>query len=363
MILTHLQRRGMHRILTRKKNPIIASIYPTTKDGTYIKLPTATPITSAVPATAFDLESPEPRLSSKTTFMLSNAEHRLPVFPMSDGSGPTPVPEWKSQKSRRVGLVGMKMGMSTLWDAWGQQRPVTVIKIQDNQVIHSRYESAVKSWMVKIGAFNYENLWPVNSKMLFEFRRFMIHPKRKLMEFRVSDDALLPTGFELNAAHFVPGQFVDLQGITKGKGFQGVMKRHGFKGQPASHGNSLSHRAMGSTGMSTTPGRVFKGKKMPGRMGSDLSSMQSLQVLKVDPHENLLYVVGAVPGNKGGYVRVRDAVKKLERGKCFPEGTVVPYPTFMGDVSKLDGELIPVEPNGKEQLERDPMLRVVGERN
>lgn len=103
------------------------------------------------------------------------------------------------------------------------------IQIKDNQVIYSRYEAQVKSWMVQIGGFNYESLWNMDSKLLSNFRRWMIHPKRKLLEFQVSDNAVIPSGVELNAAHFVAGQFVDCQGITKGKGFQGVMKRHGFK--------------------------------------------------------------------------------------------------------------------------------------
>lgn len=112
--------------------------------------------------------------------------------------------------------------------------------------------------------------------------------------------------------------------------------------------------------MSTTPGRVFKGKKMPGRMGGELCSAQSLQVLKIDPHENLIYISGSVPGNKGDYIRIRDAIRKLERGKCFPKDCSVPFPTFMGNVAELPAEMLPPEPL-EEEKENDPMLRVVGE--
>lgn len=123
------QTRHLHRILTRNKNRIVASIKPTTRDGEFVQIPTGTPITSAVPESAFDLTNPSPKLSKKTTYQLSNVAYRPPVFPMSDGSNPTPVLEWQIYKTRRIGLVGMKMGMTTMWDMWGRQRAVTVIKV------------------------------------------------------------------------------------------------------------------------------------------------------------------------------------------------------------------------------------------
>ena len=137
---------------------------------------------------------------------------------------------------------------------------------------------------------------------------------------QVTPDCVLPVGTPIYATHFVPGQLVDVCGISKGKGFQGAMKRWNFKGGRASHGNSLSHRVLGSTGCRQDPGKVFKGKKMPGRMGTDRITVQNLRVLKIDVTRNLLYVKGAVPGQKGAFLRVTDAVK----GPFYPDASTVP---------------------------------------
>lgn len=155
---------------------------------------------------------------------------------------------------------------------------------------------------------------------LGHFAAHGVSPKRVLSEFPVSEDAMLPAGTKLGASHFVPGQHVDVQGRTIGKGFQGPMKRWGFSGLPASHGTTKKHRAHGSIGNSQDPGRVFKGKKMAGRMGNRLRTVKNALVYKVDPARNLLYVVGQVPGKAGTFQRVTDAVFKP------PDFSVVPYP-------------------------------------
>lgn len=162
-------------------------------------------------------------------------------------------------------------------------------------------------------------------------------PPYVIREFRVSDPACYPeVGAQIHARHFLPGQQVDIAGISKGKGFQGAMKRWGFAGMPATHGVSKSHRALGSTGQCQDPGRVFKGKKMAGRMGADRITVQNLRILKVDRGRNLLYIKGAIPGNKGAFVEIRDAVKKPLWGtEKVPDALGrPPLPTFEYDAEQ-----------------------------
>jgi len=179
------------------------------------------------------------------------------------------------------------------------------------------------------------------------------NPPYLVKEFRVTDpEHLLPLHTQIHARHFVPGQNVDVSGISKGKGFQGAMKRHNFGGMPASHGVSKSHRALGSTGQCQDPGRVFKGKKMAGRMGTDRVTVQNLRIIKIDRGRNLLFVEGAVPGNKGNFVEIRDAVKKpmWKTDKVLDGLDRPPLPTFEFDES-MDGcgeanvEFMPMPPN------------------
>lgn len=170
----------------------------------------------------------------------------------------------------------------------------------------------------------------MKTTLLKHFEKANVTPSRKLMEFRVSPDCLLDTGTKISALHFVPGQLLDVCGTSRGKGFAGVMKRWGFGGGSASHGNSLSHRAPGSTGCRQDPGRVFKGKKMAGRMGGKRVTKQNLMLLKIDPERDLLYVKGAVPGCAGSFVRVQDSIK----GPFYPSPP--PVPTFELDASHPD---------------------------
>eukprot|EP00605_Chrysophyceae_sp_TOSAG23-4_P001437 GSChrysophyteH1.ASY1.ANO1.1565.1 assembled CDS len=200
----------------------------------------------------------------------------------------------------------MKVGMLAIFDKWGDHTAVTALQLDHCQVVQVKTEETDGYTALQLGA---------------ELETF----NRKLMEFRVSEDMLLPVGTPIGAMHFVPGQKVDIAGISRGKGFQGVMKRHNFGGGRATHGNSLSHRVPGSTGQSQDPGRTFKGKKMPGRMGGKRRTVQNLQVVKVDPTRNVIYVKGSVPGAKGSFVRVVDAVM----GPFFPSEP--PRPTFVGE--------------------------------
>ncbi|KAI8910434.1 translation protein [Gorgonomyces haynaldii] len=258
-------------------------------------------------------------------------------FPSISSGAERQQVKW-TPKSVRTGLLGQKKGMTTIWDEFGQMTPVTILQIPDCQVVHSRFHKGCDSYMVQVGSGAARK---VTKPLLFHFRRFRVAPKKKLVEFKVSEDAILPAGTRLQACHFVPGQYVDVQAKTIGKGFQGVMKRYGFKGGRASHGASLSHRQSGAIGGCQDPGRVWKGKKMAGHMGTKTCTQQNLRVVKIDTVHNLIYVKGAVPGFDNAWVKIRDAVKKQWHNKAFPQGATVPFPTFVG--KPKERELLPTQ--------------------
>ena len=208
----------------------------------------------------------------------------------------------------RTGLIAQKLGMTRVFTDAGRHVPVTVLQLDGCHVVDVRTEDKDGYAAVQLGAGE-ARVKNVNKARRGHFAKAKVTPRLKLAEFRVSADALLDVGAELSANHFVSGQFVDVTGTSIGKGFAGAMKRHGFAGLGASHGVSVSHRAHGSTGNSQDPGKVFKGKKMAGQMGDRQVTTQNLEVVSTDEDRGLILIRGAVPGAKGSWVLIRDAVK------------------------------------------------------
>jgi len=209
----------------------------------------------------------------------------------------------------RTGVIAQKVGMTRLFTEEGNHVPVTVLKLDQCQVVAVRTneKDGYSAIQLGIGKAKVKN---VSKAQRGHFAKAKVEPKRKLNEFRVAADAVLEVGAEITAGHFVAGQFVDVSGVTSGKGFQGVMKRWNFAGLEASHGVSISHRSHGSTGQRQDPGRTFQNKKMAGHMGVDRITTQNLKVVATDIDKGLILIAGAVPGSAGGYVRVTDAVKR-----------------------------------------------------
>lgn len=220
----------------------------------------------------------------------------------------------------RSGLIAQKVGMTRIFTEDGSHVPVTVLKVDTCQVVSTRSVEKDGYVAVQLGAGT-AKVKHVAKPQRATFANAKVEPKKKLVEFRVAAENVLDVGVELSAAHFIPGQFVDVTGTSIGKGFAGVMKRHNFRGLEASHGVSVSHRSHGSTGQRQDPGRVFKGKKMAGHMGDVQVTTQNLKVVSTDVERGLILVKGSVPGCDGGWVLVNDAVKrKLPEGVPFPAG-------------------------------------------
>lgn len=220
----------------------------------------------------------------------------------------------------RTGLIARKVGMSRVFADNGRHVPVTVLQIDNLQVTGQRTQEQDGYTAVQLGWGN-AKVKNVSKAMRGHFAKAKVEPKRLVREFRVSEDALVDVGSELAASHFVTGQKVDVVGRSIGKGFAGAMKRHGFGGLRASHGVSVSHRSHGSTGQCQDPGKVFKGKKMAGHMGDRRVTTLNLEVVATDDDRGLILVSGAVPGSKGGFVMIRDAVKRAApEGLPFPAG-------------------------------------------
>lgn len=218
----------------------------------------------------------------------------------------------------RTGLVAQKMGMTRVFNDAGEHVPVTVLKLDNVQVVAVRTEEkdGYNAVQLGIGAAKVKN---VTRPQRGHFAKAKVEPKRKLVEFRVDKDGLLPVGAEMSATHFVPGQIVDVTGTTIGKGFAGAMKRWNFRGLEASHGVSVSHRSHGSTGNRQDPGRTFKNKKMAGHLGSERVTTQNVKVVSTDEAKGLILIQGAVPGHNGAWVLVRDAAKrKAPKDLPFP---------------------------------------------
>jgi large subunit ribosomal protein L3 len=209
----------------------------------------------------------------------------------------------------RSGVIAQKLGMTRVFTEAGEQVPVTVLKLDNCQVVAQRTAEKNGYTAVQLGV-GLAKVKNTSRALRGHFAKASVEPKRKMAEFRVSPENLIDVGAEITADHFVVGQFVDVTGTSIGKGFQGVIKRHNFGGGRATHGNSVSHRTHGSTGQRQDPGKVFKGKKMAGHMGSTRVTTQNVEVVSTDTDRGLILIRGAVPGSKGAWILVRDAVKE-----------------------------------------------------
>jgi large subunit ribosomal protein L3 len=230
----------------------------------------------------------------------------------------------------RTGVIAKKVGMTRLFQADGRHVPVTVLQLEDVQVIGRREMDRDGYTAVQLGAGK-AKAKNVAKPQRSAFGKAEVEPKAKVVEFRVAEDALLDVGARISAEHFVAGQLVDVAGVTQGKGFAGAMKRWGFRGLRATHGVSVSHRSHGSTGNRQDPGRVFKNKKMAGHMGARNRTQQNLEIVRTDPIRGLLFVKGSVPGHKGAWLTVSDATK-------LPPHDGAPYPAAIVETAKPKAE-------------------------
>jgi len=208
----------------------------------------------------------------------------------------------------RSGVIAQKVGMTRVYNDAGEHIPVTVLRLENCQVVAQRTVDKNGYTAVQLGA-GVAKVKNTVKALRGQFAAANVEPKAKVIEFRVSEDNLIDIGAELTASHFVTGQLVDVTGTSIGKGFAGAMKRHNFGGLRATHGVSVSHRSHGSTGSNQDPGRVWKGKRMAGHMGSTRITTQNLEVVSTDEDRGLILVKGAVPGSKGAWIVVRDAIK------------------------------------------------------
>jgi large subunit ribosomal protein L3 len=228
----------------------------------------------------------------------------------------------------RTGVIAKKMGMTRVFREDGRHVPVTVLALENNQVVSVRTTDKDGYVAVQLGAGT-KKAKNTSKPERGHFGKAEVEPKAKVAEFRVAEDALLETGATISADHFTAGQLVDVTGVTQGKGFQGGMKRWGFGGLRATHGVSVSHRSLGSTGQRQDPGKVFKGKKMAGHMGDKQRTQQNLEVVSTDVERGLIFVHGSVPGSKGGWLLVKDAVKVARPADA-------PYPASLKTVASAN---------------------------
>ncbi len=225
----------------------------------------------------------------------------------------------------RSGVIAKKLGMTRVFRDDGRHVPVTVLALENNQVVAVKTVETDGYTAVQLGA-GVKKAKNTSKPERGHFGKAEVEPKAKVAEFRVSEDAILETGATIAADHFLPGQLIDVTGVTQGKGFQGGMKRWNFGGLRATHGVSVSHRSLGSTGQRQDPGKVFKGKKMAGHMGDRQRTQQNLEVVSTDVERGLIFVHGSVPGSKGGWLLVKDAVK-------VPAHADAPYPASLKTVA------------------------------
>ncbi|MGN5373514.1 50S ribosomal protein L3 [Sphingomonas hankookensis] len=232
----------------------------------------------------------------------------------------------------RTGVIAKKMGMTRLFQDDGRHVPVTVLQLEDVQVVARREKDRDGYVAVQLGA-GVAKAKNVAKPQRGHFGKAEVAPKARVVEFRVAEDALLDVGATIAADHFVAGQMVDVSGRTQGKGFAGAMKRWGFGGLRATHGVSVSHRSHGSTGQRQDPGKVFKNKKMAGHMGDRNRTQQNLQVVSTDVERGLIFIKGSVPGHKGTWLTVKDAVKVARHADA-------PYPAGLKSANSNDAAVI-----------------------
>ena len=233
----------------------------------------------------------------------------------------------------RCGVIARKIGMSRIFNNNGEHIPVTILRLEDVEVLSIKSLDKDGYTAVQLG-FSNKKLKNISKPLRGVFAKANLQPKEKVVEFRVSEDAILKIGDKLSVNHFILGQKVDVVGVSKGKGFSGAMKRHNFGGMQASHGVSISHRSHGSTGNSQDPGRTWKGKKMAGQYGNVRITTQNLNVVKLFEEEGLILIEGSVPGSKNRVVLIRDAIKfKTPDNAPFPAGLTNENKTNNEDVS------------------------------
>ena len=239
----------------------------------------------------------------------------------------------------RSGVIAQKMGMTRVFTDEGNHVAVTVLRVDNCQVVAQRTQEKDGYTALQLGVGN-AKVKNVTQPQRGHFAKAKVEPKAKLAEFRVSEDALVEVGAEITAGHFLPGQYVDVTGTSIGKDFAGGMKRHNFHGLRATHGVSVSHRSLGSTGQRQDPGKTFKGKKMAGHMGAERVTTQSLQIVSADAKQGLLLIKGSVPGSEKGWVLVKDAIKRKP-----PDG--LPFPAALRgdevDAAPAEGVETPAE--------------------
>lgn len=256
----------------------------------------------------------------------------------------------------RTGLIAEKLGMSRLLTEKGEHIPITLLKVEDCQVVATKTADKDGYTAVQLGVGK-AKVKRVSRALRGHFAKGKIEPKKKLAEFRVSDDALLKVGDQLSVEHFLKGQYVDVTGISIGKGFAGAMKRHNFGGLRASHGVSVSHRSHGSTGQRQDPGKVFKGKKMAGHLGHERVTVMNLEVVLTDPELGLIGLKGAVPGNPGGYILIRDAVKSVAPQELpFPAALVKASPVTQEETIKEEPKEVTVDESTQEAPKEEALV-------
>ena len=237
-----------------------------------------------------------------------------------------------NRHSKRSAVLGLKQGMTAMWDKWGIRHALTVLQIDRCQVVQIKPFGSYFYLQLGVGERNIDK---ITKPLVGHYIKANVPPKQELVDCKVSANCVLPVGYELKAQHFLPGQIVDVKSIIRGKGFQGGIKRWNFNRQPATHGNSVTTRAIGSTGQRQDPGRTFPGKKMPGRLGGTYSTQQRLKVFKIDAKRNLIYLKGSVPGGWNTVVRICDSVKDLSR-----QYRKLPHPTYLFDENRPDIEVM-----------------------